>query len=257
MSKKKILMLIGDYVEDYEVMVAYQALMMVGHTVRRYLHPRFRRRSELHRKARPQFPTEFHVRRSQSRRLRRRADSRWPRRGIHPPQSQSARHGSPLRQGEKAYRLNLPRRATPRGCWRPRRQKVQRLSGHQRRGQPRQRHLRRPSYGPGHNRRHVSLRPRLAGPSQFPLPIPKSPGHASRSLSSQLDFAKLAQRPVRSIVTSIISKALTLSFCGQLGGKRSSPHWTMEALLGILCLTIRVARMSGGSILESLVIFPD
>src|SRR5438876_10438249 len=33
MSKKKILMLIGDYVEDYEVMVAYQALMMVGHTV--------------------------------------------------------------------------------------------------------------------------------------------------------------------------------------------------------------------------------
>jgi protease I len=33
MSKKSILMLIGDYVEDYEVMVAFQALMMVGHTV--------------------------------------------------------------------------------------------------------------------------------------------------------------------------------------------------------------------------------
>src|ERR1700736_523754 len=33
MSKKKILMLIGDYVEDYEVMVACQALLMVGHTV--------------------------------------------------------------------------------------------------------------------------------------------------------------------------------------------------------------------------------
>ena len=30
---KKILMLIGDYVEDYEVFVAFQALMMVGHTV--------------------------------------------------------------------------------------------------------------------------------------------------------------------------------------------------------------------------------
>ena len=30
---KKILMLIGDYVEDYEVMVAFQALLMVGHTV--------------------------------------------------------------------------------------------------------------------------------------------------------------------------------------------------------------------------------
>ncbi|MGQ0635562.1 MAG: DJ-1/PfpI family protein [Planctomycetaceae bacterium] len=33
MSVKKILMLVGDYVEDYEVMVPYQALLMVGHTV--------------------------------------------------------------------------------------------------------------------------------------------------------------------------------------------------------------------------------
>lgn len=33
MAKKKILMLIGDCVEDYEVMVAFQALTMVGHTV--------------------------------------------------------------------------------------------------------------------------------------------------------------------------------------------------------------------------------
>jgi protease I len=33
MSKKMILMLIGDYVEDYEVMVPFQALLMVGHTV--------------------------------------------------------------------------------------------------------------------------------------------------------------------------------------------------------------------------------
>ena len=30
---KKILMLVGDYVEDYEVMVPFQALSMVGHTV--------------------------------------------------------------------------------------------------------------------------------------------------------------------------------------------------------------------------------
>jgi len=33
MSVKKILMLVGDYVEDYEVMVPFQALQMVGHTV--------------------------------------------------------------------------------------------------------------------------------------------------------------------------------------------------------------------------------
>lgn len=33
MAQKKILMLVGDYVEDYEVMVPFQALLMIGHEV--------------------------------------------------------------------------------------------------------------------------------------------------------------------------------------------------------------------------------
>jgi protease I len=33
MAAKKILMLVGDFVEDYEVMVPFQALTMVGHSV--------------------------------------------------------------------------------------------------------------------------------------------------------------------------------------------------------------------------------
>src|SRR3954471_13177048 len=33
MAAKKILMLVGDYVEDYEVMVPFQALLLVGHSV--------------------------------------------------------------------------------------------------------------------------------------------------------------------------------------------------------------------------------
>lgn len=33
MSRKNVLMLVGDYVEDYEVMVPFQALLMVGHVV--------------------------------------------------------------------------------------------------------------------------------------------------------------------------------------------------------------------------------
>lgn len=33
MPKRSILMLVGDYVEDYEVMVPFQALLMIGHTV--------------------------------------------------------------------------------------------------------------------------------------------------------------------------------------------------------------------------------
>jgi protease I len=33
MSQKRILLLAGDYVEDYEIMVPFQSLQMVGHTV--------------------------------------------------------------------------------------------------------------------------------------------------------------------------------------------------------------------------------
>jgi protease I len=33
MAAKRILVLVGDYVEDYEVMVPFQALLMLGHTV--------------------------------------------------------------------------------------------------------------------------------------------------------------------------------------------------------------------------------
>ena len=33
MAGKKILMLVGDFVEDYEVMVPFQALLAIGHTV--------------------------------------------------------------------------------------------------------------------------------------------------------------------------------------------------------------------------------
>jgi protease I len=33
MAAKKLLMMVGDYVEDYEAMVPFQALLMVGHTV--------------------------------------------------------------------------------------------------------------------------------------------------------------------------------------------------------------------------------
>jgi protease I len=33
MASKRILFLVGDFAEDYEVMVPFQALEMVGHTV--------------------------------------------------------------------------------------------------------------------------------------------------------------------------------------------------------------------------------
>lgn len=33
MAEKNILMIVGDYGEDYEIMVPYQSLQMVGHQV--------------------------------------------------------------------------------------------------------------------------------------------------------------------------------------------------------------------------------
>jgi len=33
MAAKSILMIVGDFVEDYEAMVPYQALLMIGHNV--------------------------------------------------------------------------------------------------------------------------------------------------------------------------------------------------------------------------------
>ena len=33
MPQKRILILVGDYVEDYEIMVPFQSLQMVGHRV--------------------------------------------------------------------------------------------------------------------------------------------------------------------------------------------------------------------------------
>lgn len=70
MTAKKILMLVGDYVEDYEAMVPFQALSMVGHTVHavcpeklagRPCVPRFMtsRGADLQRKAWAQFCPEL------------------------------------------------------------------------------------------------------------------------------------------------------------------------------------------------------
>jgi len=63
---KKILLLVGDYGEDYEIMVPFQALQMVGHAVhavcpgrRRaedpHRDPRLRGRSDVQREARHDF----------------------------------------------------------------------------------------------------------------------------------------------------------------------------------------------------------
>ena len=93
MAAKKILMLVGDYVEDYEVMVPFQMLLMVGHQVdavcpgqeggrrRADGRPRLRGRPDLQREARPQLHAQRRFRRRRSGRVRRPGHSRRPRAG--------------------------------------------------------------------------------------------------------------------------------------------------------------------------------
>ena len=141
MAAKKILMLVGDYVEDYEVMVPFQMLLMVGHQVDavcpdkkagdigRHGDSRFRRGPNLQRKARPQFPPQRHVRRNQARAIRRPRDSWRPSAGIFAAEWPRDRNRPPFRQLAQTDRRDLPRPANLGRRRRRQRPQVQRVSG--------------------------------------------------------------------------------------------------------------------------------
>ncbi len=127
MSVKKILFLVGDFVEDYEVMVPFQALQMVGHTVHAVCPGK---------KAGDKVKTAVHdfegdqtysekpghlfalnasfddVKAADYDALLVPGRAR-PR--VHPPEREGDRDRPPLRRGQEADRLDLPRRAAPRG----------------------------------------------------------------------------------------------------------------------------------------------
>ena len=120
---KKILMLVGDFVEDYEVMVPFQALQMVGHTVHAvcpgkkagregpHRDPRLRGRPDLQREAGPQLHAERHLRRGRGRGLRRAGDPRRPGAGVPAAEPTVLGDRAALRRGGQADRGDLPRRA--------------------------------------------------------------------------------------------------------------------------------------------------
>ena len=123
MAGKKILMLVGDFVEDYEVMVPFQALLMVGHTVhavcpgkkagekvRTAIHD-FEGDQTYSEKPGHNFALNADVRRGEGEGLRRPRDPGRPRAGVPPPEPARARDRPALRAGEEADRRHLPRRA--------------------------------------------------------------------------------------------------------------------------------------------------
>ena len=123
MAAKKILMLVGDYVEDYEVMVPFQMLLMVGHQVdavcpgkkagesRADGGPRLRGRPDLQREARAQLHAQCRFRCRRSGPVRRPGHSRRPRPGVSPPQRAGAPDRPPLCPGQQTPGRDLPRAA--------------------------------------------------------------------------------------------------------------------------------------------------
>jgi len=119
MSGKKILFLVGDFAEDYEVMVPFQALTMLGHIVHAVCPGKKageKIKTAIHDFKGDQTYTEKrgHNRaerqfcRGESRSPRRPDDRRGPRTGIPPARQSSDRHGPIIRWREQAHRGYLP-----------------------------------------------------------------------------------------------------------------------------------------------------
>ena len=126
MSVRNILMITGDFVEDYENMVPFQALQMVGHKVSAVCpektrgrqgsdgDPRFRRRSDLLGETGAQFRAERHLFRSEAGEFRCAGSSGRPRSRILAPKSRGHSHRAALCRSRQTDCRNLSRSANSR-----------------------------------------------------------------------------------------------------------------------------------------------
>ena len=140
MPQKKVLMLVGDYVEDYEVMVPFQMLLMVGHDVQAVcpgkekgdkiatsIHD-FEGEQTYSEKRGHNFTLNATFDDIDEKELRRPGHSRRPRARIPAADAARARDRAALRQRQQADRRDLPRRATALRRWRDQRPQNQLLS---------------------------------------------------------------------------------------------------------------------------------
>jgi protease I len=123
MAAKKILMITGDFTEDYETMVPFQALLMVGHTVhavcpgkkageqvRTAVHD-FEGDQTYSEKPGHNFTLNAEFADIRAGRLRRAGHPRWPRPGIPAPEPRGDRDAvQHFADAKQADRRHLPRR---------------------------------------------------------------------------------------------------------------------------------------------------
>ena len=193
MAKKTILVLAGDYVEDYEVMVPFQALQMVGHTVHvvcpgkksgdtvcTCIHD-FEGDQTYTEKRGHNFAlnaTFDQIRAEDYDALLIPGGRATEYIRLNPSR---ARDCAPLRLGQKTYRGHLSCRASLGGCQRTERQKVQRLSRLGARRHFSGRQLRGHSNERSCGRRQSCHSAGLARPGRLAQPISDRAGHENRA----------------------------------------------------------------------------
>ena len=196
MAAKKILMLVGDYVEDYEVMVPFQMLLMVGHQVDAVCPGKKQgdvvrplsmilRVTDLQREAGAQLHPQCRFQRREPGPVRCpghswRAGSRIP-----SPQRATATDRPAFRPGRQTASLDLPWPTDSRGRWRRDRSSLHGLPGHQARSGPirgrvagRQRDVLQRRSG-----RQSCDRGRLAWTSRVDSSVPGGAGHENRAIA--------------------------------------------------------------------------
>ena len=192
MTGKRILMIVGDFGEDYETMVPFQALLAVGHTSTpsaptRRRATRSRRRSTISKASRPIRRSAATISRSTraSPTSIRRATTRLVIPGGRAPEylRLNARVIEIVRHffaAEQAGRRDLPRRADPRRGGRAQGADLLGLSGLPAGSRTRRRNLRRHRDRRRRDRRQSRQRPRLAGPSGVAVAVLRRARHVDQ-----------------------------------------------------------------------------
>ena len=203
---KKILMLVGDFVEDYEVMVPFQALQMIGYTVHAICPGK--KAGETVRTAVHDFEGDQTYSEKPGHNFQLNAtfgevkaedydalgDPRRPRAGVYPAERRGAEDRAALLRYEQAGCLRLPRRP---GAGRGRRARgpiVQRVSGRRPGCNPRRRSLRGYSGERGPRRRQPGERARLACASRVVGQVPGCHGSEDRAVSAYPNKGSVAPR---------------------------------------------------------------
>ena len=187
MAKKSILMLVGDYVEDYEVMVPFQALLMVGHTVHAVCPGK--KSGEFVRTAIHDFEGDqtYSEKRGHNFALSATFDQIKPEDydALVIPGGRAPEYIRLIPRVIEIVQHFSKANANPRRRWRPPRKEVRRLSRRRPRRHPGRRYLRQPRHDRSHRRRQPRQRAGLARASRLARQIPRRPRHKNRTVISE------------------------------------------------------------------------